>query len=222
MLKDKIIGSYHTLKYRTKVEAHEYLLDIEKSEENIVFKLNHAISGHFGSLGNEWVGECEFKESEIIFTTNEFIDWRYTFLEDERQDRVSSHNKSYIGKVNFQDSDIMINLQMETQSLILYKFDSKVRIYTAAITRQIIKNFNLDNEYGKFDEPGLYWRISNLIIKNLSINTNTQEVELICEYDLDTVKEEKRVNKMDEVEREHHIERYVFEKNSIKKFETVK
>ena len=69
--------------------------------------------------------------------------------------------------------------------------------------REIIKQFNLDNEYGKYDEPGKFWRISNLILKNLQENITSDELKLTCEYDLDTVKEEKRVINADEVEREH-------------------
>ena len=58
MKEEQLIGTYFTLKFRTKVEAHSYKLWLTQKDPNEVlkFKLLHTVSGHYGSLGSEWLG----------------------------------------------------------------------------------------------------------------------------------------------------------------------
>ena len=203
------------MKFRTKVQAREYTLEItDGSEENFEFKLKLTVSGHFGSLGNEWIGSCSIEDNRIMFKTREHVDWRYTFLDDERDDMVSDHNKTYTGEVFIEENDIKLVIAMETLTLYMHKVYGPINIYTHGFTREIIKNFNLD------DKPG--WKISNLIFRHLKEHPDTGEVELFCDYDLDALKEEKGVIKSDEIVREHHTDRIVFnDKHKIIKTENI-
>lgn len=224
MTAEFIIGTFYTMKYRTKVQAHEYFLEISKdSQKNYDFKLKLTVSGHFGSLGEEWIGSCRVENENLLFETREHIDWNFTFLDEERNEKTSKHNKTYTAEILREESDIKCILSMETITLIMYKSHESIKLQSYWFTQEIINYYHLDIEYGKYDDPGKFWRITNLVFRQLRENARTQEVEVICEYDLDTVKEEKRVVKADEVITVHHVDKVLFNhEHKIIKYEHLK
>ena len=95
------------------------------------------------------------------------------------------------------------NIDKEKLSLIVYW-----------ISHQIIDHYNLNKKNLEF-EPSRYWRISNLLLTSFNdINVDgNNAIEIMCEYDLELVKEEKRVIEDDEILGEHHIDKAIFDKN---------
>ena len=77
------------------------------------------------------------------------------------------------------------------------------------IVQIIRKTHDLDSK----TSVSRFWRISNLILKEYKETTfnGDKAHEVICEHDLDFVKEEKRVVNNDEFLREHHINKVIFD-----------
>ncbi|MBD3254171.1 MAG: hypothetical protein GF383_03720 [Candidatus Lokiarchaeota archaeon] len=187
-MSDQILGIFYVLEYRTKVEARTYTLDIfqeSQNEQNPLFELELIISGHFGSLGSTWNGTCILEKEIITFNTEKLIEWKHTFLEEEKYKSSSKIDKSYVGKILIRENDIFLNLSLKHITLKMSKLKIPLNEYTYKIVERIIYDLNLDTEYGKYNDSSKFWSISNLIYRNIKQSPDNQEIELICEYDLD-------------------------------------
>jgi hypothetical protein len=211
----ELVGSYYNFKYRTKRETHIYKLFIRQdSDGEFCFKLELTKSGNFGSVGSNWSGYCSSKDEKLVLEATQLIDWNYTFLDEERQEHVVGKKKTFFTNVNRQDNDIRLEICLETSEIVFYKTEPEIDKLAYKVMREIITHHNLDekvNEKG----PGIFWRISNLIFrcKRESRINDKIACEIICEYDLDIVKEEKRVINYDEVVRDHMKDKINFDEN---------
>ena len=96
----------------------------------------------------------------------------------------------------------------------LCKIELNIENVSLGIVKEILKHNKLDKKVDEA-EPGRFWRVSNLILKDSKkIKFNgTDAIETLCDYDLDLVIEEKRVVKDDEIMREHHVDKVIFDNN---------
>ena len=218
LIENELIGLYYVFTYRTKREAHEYSLEILK-EDN--FKLGRTISGNFGSVGQEWTGNYSIKDNALKLKCTQNIDWKYTFLDEERQDMIIHSQKTFNAKCFEKGNDIKIVLSLELGDIVLYRTIEDISQLTYWITREIIERYELDEKI-KNSEPGIYWRISNLIVRDYKMSEG-QLNEALCEFDLDIATEEKRVVDDPEFIREHHIDRVIYnEKLKVIKYEILR
>ncbi len=205
---EDISGHYYVLEYRTRRETHEYRLDVLYfSEGKAKFKYELTVSRKFGTVGNDWEGTCFLKNDQLILESNKYIDWSHTFLDEERQNIIYYISKKFSLEILRGDGQIKLKLPLELKNLILCKIDEKFEGVSFSIIQEIINRYNLKVKIIDAD-PGVFWRVSNLILrfnKNVIFN-GSEAFEIACENDLDTVKEEKRVVNYDEVIREHHAD----------------
>lgn len=223
MRMEQLYGHYYVLERRTRVEAHEYKLEISQGRDNQAhFKLELIKSGQFGSVGTDWTGLCFFQDFEIKFEFQQKNEWRYTFLNEEREDSVSNISKFYSSQIFVDGNNIQLTFYLETKELIMFKVEKDIERLTYWITREIQKLYDLESK-AKNTEKFRFWCISNLIVKDYQDDfIESETFEITCEYDLDLVKEEKRVIDDDEVIREHHIDRIVFNRDyRIIKYDTL-
>lgn len=203
MEKKEIIGYYYVFKYRTKQEAQVYKLHLFLGEvsNQLLFKLERNISGHFGSLGFDWFGSCTLNGDEISLNATKEIDWRFTFLDDERQDLVSECDKTWKGVFTWDNDDLKLDIDKDVLKLPMYKTIKDEHPFPYWLSRKIMETYQLDDIIEKNGEPGIYWRISDLIIKKYAeiSQEGEKQYEMICEFNLEIVKEEKRVVNFDEI-----------------------
>ena len=212
---EDLIGTYYVFTKRTRVESREYTLRISKAECDILLiALELAISGRFGSVGKDWNGFGTVKEDRLEFKCTEHVDWRYTFLDDERQDMISHRDDIYSAEIIKEGFDIILNLNLEVDRIILCKAKKQVSRMTYWISRNLISHYKLD-EQAEEVKPD-FWMISNLVLKSYKniLYEGKDIIEVIVEYDLDLVKEEKRVIDGDEIVREHHIDQAILDINN--------
>lgn len=202
-MNSEINGHYYLLEYRTKKEAHTFRLDIFKEDKQQKFKLQQTVSGHFGSVGNEWEGNCIERNGSYFLISEIWNDWRSTFLDEERQEKIFKDEREFKFEILTKNSDVALILHLETKRLILYKLKPKFERISPAFIDKIIKDENLEEMITQ-NEIGSFWRFSNLILRSPEEKDNGS-FSIICEYDLEKVKEEKRVIQGDEVSGEQKI-----------------
>jgi len=202
---EELLGTYHVFTKRTRVEARTYTLKITQStNDRFEISMELAISGNFGSLGEEWNGTGYLKENTLIFECHERIDWRYTFLDDERQDYVEKKKDTFTAEIINEGTNIILKLSKQVDTILLCKAHEKINAMTYWITREIIAHYELDVQ-AEIVKPQ-FWMISNLILKDYNDfeYEENDTIKVVVEYDLDLVKEEKRVIEGKEFVREHH------------------
>lgn len=204
-----IIGYYYVFKYRTKQQAQVYKLHLYlgNASNELVFKLERNISGNFGSVGVDWFGTCLLDGNEISLIASNEVDWRFTFLQDEREDIVSECNKTWKGVFTWDNDDLKLDIDKEVLKLPMYKTIKDEHPFPYWLSRKIMEAYELDDKIETIGQPGIYWRISDLIIKNYAeiSEEGEKQYEMSCEFNLEIVKEEKRVVNFDEVEGKRHI-----------------
>ena len=219
----ELIGTYFVLKYRTRIESHQYELKLFKGSDcNLLFSLELKTIGQFGSVGTEWEGECKLNNNLIEFIFNKKNDWRFTFLEDEMENCYKAISKHYIGQIYLNKKEIFIKISLEVFNLVLYKYDLELMDLIDEISRAIIRKFDLNNNKN-YNGIGKYWRIFNLILNgHQTVIVDGQDLfEPFCEHDIDSVMEEKRVVNCEDFERDHYSCKIIFnDKCEIIKFNT--
>jgi len=207
---EELLGTYHVFTKRTRVEARTYTLKISQgTNDRFDMSMELAISGNFGSLGEEWNGIGYLKEDKLIFECHERIDWRYTFLDDERQDYIEKRNDTFTAEIINEGTNTLLKLAMQVDTILLCKAHEKISAMTYWIAREIIAHYELDAKAEEIKPQ--FWMISNLILKDYKEieYEGNDSTEVVVEYDLDLVKEEKRVIDGDEIVREHHKDKAI-------------
>ncbi|MFX1393886.1 MAG: hypothetical protein ACFFAH_09960 [Promethearchaeota archaeon] len=216
--KKNLIGYYYLLDECTKQQAREYKLNIiQKSQIEILFKFNLKISGYFGSVGTIWKGICILRDNQIILKANLKSDWSNTAIQEEMEDKAFNTSLTYIADIIQEGNNLKLKINLETRKIILSKTIKNAEIISYWATREIIKLHKLNVKECE-EYPARFWRISNLIFKNhkaIEYKKN-DALEVFCEYNLDLVKEEKRVVNNDELIRASHIDKAILNTKDYK------
>jgi len=212
---ENLIGQYYILHESTKQQSREYKLKIIKeSEDEISFRFEVIITGYHGGIGTIWIGNCDFKKSAIFFEANLKQNWSISDDKGIQKEDSSRTTESFISEIIREGENIILRFHLETRAITLCKIEQNIENVSFAIVKEILKYHKLDIKVNEA-EPGRFWRVSNLILKDSKkIKFNeTDAIETLCDYDLDLVIEEKRVVKDDEIMREHHVDKVIFDNN---------
>lgn len=224
-LKD-LFGIYYVYDYRTKSHGQEYVLEIlETSKDKIKFIFHTLVSGNFGSSGIIWKGNCSLHDNQLSLEAFEKNDWRFTAVQEEKEENIQKTSHLFNFEIFKENNNIILVSVLYEKTIQLVRLNRNIdrnKLYSIVywIIQEIINRNELRGNTLEF-EPSRFWRISNLLLKSyneISINQK-DSIEIICEYDLEFVKEEKRVVENDEILAEHHVDRVVFnQKNKIIKY----
>ncbi len=218
---EEYIGRYYVFKTHTKVNAREYNLNItDLTKDEAKFSLELAMSGRYGSVGKTWEGECYLDNNTLILQCKQLYDWRYTFLDEEKDGQISYISNTYIGTFSKERKNIRLDLSFEVDKIFLYKIDRDEYNIAYWISRNILEHHKLEERVLEFD-PHRFWCISNLVFKEIHSN-EIDNLELLSEYDIEFRLEEKRVINADEIISEHHIDKVTLdEKGKILHYEFI-
>jgi hypothetical protein len=211
---ENLIGQYYILHESTKQQSREYKLQIIKeSEDKITFRFEVFITGYHGGIGTIWLGICDFKKGAIFFEANQKQNWSISEDGKIQKEDASRSKESFISEITREGENIILRFHLETRALSLCKIEPKIENVSIGVVKGILKHYKLDIKVDEA-EPGRFWRVSNLILKDSKKIDfeGTDAYETLCDYDLDLVIEEKRVVKDDEIIREHHIDKVIFNK----------
>lgn len=218
-LKD-LQGLYYVYDYRTRTHGQNYVLNIfPGTNDKTEFTLQTTVSGNFGSSGIIWKGNCRLNDNKLIFEAIEENDWRFTAVQEEKEENVYKIYKSFEVEIVKEDDIILLVMALYERTIKLIKLkkiidEEKLSSIVYWISHEIIEHYNLRKNNLEF-EPSRFWRISNLLLtcfNDVNVDGN-DAIEIVCEYDLELVKEEKRVIEDDEILGEHHIDKAIFDKN---------
>ena len=215
-----LLGLYYVYDYRTRTHGQDYILEIfPGTNDKMEFTLQTTVSGNFGSSGMIWKGNCILNKNLLILEAIEENDWSYTAVQEEKEENVYKISKSFKVEIFKENDKIILIMAFYERTVKLIKLTrnidkEKLSLIVYWISHQIIDHYNLNKKNLEF-EPSRYWRISNLLLTSFTdINVDGNDaIEIMCEYDLELVKEEKRVIEDDEVLGEHHIDKAIFDKN---------
>jgi hypothetical protein len=216
-----LIGIYYVYDYQTRSYGQEYILEIiATNEDKVEFVFIKKVRRKFGNSDITWQGICNMHDNKLTLET----------LENKNSNLTSSKgNNAFNFEILKEKNNIILKLVQYEKTINLAKLDKKIdknKVHSIAseIIRQIINQYKLLE--GDLDcEPERFWRISNLLIKSYNeIKINQKEVfEVKCEYDLELVKEEKRVVNNDEILAKNHLDKAIFHNNlQIIKYENIK
>jgi len=223
-LKD-LFGMYYVYDYRTKSHGQEYMLEIMATiKDKIEFIFQTTTSGDFGSSGIIWKGNCILQDNQLSLETFEKNDWNFTAIQEEKEENVQKISNLFNFKILKENDNIFLISVLYEKTIKLVRLNKNIdrnKLYSIVfwIIQEIINRNELRGDTLEF-EPSRFWRISNLLLKSYNeIKINEKDaIEIICEYDLEFVKEEKRVVENDEILAEHHVDRVIFNK----KFKIIK
>ncbi len=218
-LKD-LQGTYYIYDYRTRTHGQDYILEIfPGTNDETELMLQTTVSGNFGSSGIIWKGNCTLNNNQLIFEAIEENDWSFTAVQEEKEENVYNISKSFNFDIIKESDNILLILTSYERTITLIKLNKnivkdKLSSIIYWISQEIINLYNLRGNNLGF-EPSRFWRISNLLLTSFNdINVDgNNAIEIMCEYDLELVKEEKRVIEDDEILGEHHIDKAIFDKN---------
>jgi len=214
--KNDLIGQYYILEEFTNQQSREVKLELIQAPDNLIsFKFELINHGYFGSVGTTWEGECLMQNNQMTLKASIVKDWNITAVQKEREAQINDSNASYTIDIIRENTSHKLKLNLETRKIIMCKTIKNPEILANGITQEIIKIYKLE-EKGIELYPERFWRISSLIIsdeKQRDLKENN-EFEIICEYNIDFVKEEKRVINNDEIIREHHIGKVIYNNES--------
>ncbi len=88
----ELMGPYDMLAIKNKNCAFRYKMTIKTSAE---FSLEEIVSGQFGSTGTTWEGRVVPDQQGFVLRVEKNVDWSYTFLDEERSDRVTIVNNIF-------------------------------------------------------------------------------------------------------------------------------
>ncbi len=229
ILKD-LTGFYYVYDYRTKSHGQEYLLEIlETANDKIEFIFHNIVSGNLGSSGIIWKGSVTLRDHQLFLKALEKKDWRFTAIQEGKEENIQKVSHLFNFHILKNDSNIFLISDFYEKPIKLVKLNktiNKTQLYSIVywIVNEIIKLNELNSDSLEY-EPSRFWRISNLfLISYNEIKSNEQLViEIIFEYDLEFVKEEKRVIENDEILAEHRVDKVFFnEKFKIIKHDSLK
>jgi len=201
------------------------MLEIMAATNNkIEFIFQTTASGNFGSSGVMWKGNCTLQDKQLSLEAFEKNNWSFTAVQEEKEENVQKISNLFnFERLKENDNIFLISVLYEkTIKLVrLNKNIDRNKLYSIVfwIIQEIINRNELRGDTLEF-EPSRFWRISNLLLKSYNeIKINQKNaIEIICEYDLEFVKEEKRVVQNDEILEEHHVDKVIFNK----KFKIIK
>jgi hypothetical protein len=229
MIAQDFIGLYYIYDYRTRTHSQVYMLEIlALPEDKVEFILQTTVSGNFGSSGIIWKGNCKLKSNQLLLDAVEENDWQFTAVQIEKEEHITKISKTFKAEIIRENDCIVLNLTIYENPIKLVKINEnidkdKLSSIVFWITREIIDTYNLRAKNLEF-EPSRFWRISNLMLKSyneIKFEGNNA-IEISCEFDLDLVKEEKRVVDNDEIVRKHHVSKAIFsEKFKILNFKSL-
>lgn len=218
ILKD-LTGFYYVYDYRTKSHGQEYTLEIITTAKNkIEFIFHSIISGNFGNSGITWKGICSLNNYQLTLKAFEKNEWRFTAIQEEKEESIQKTFNLFNFEILKENDNIFLISVRYEKTIKLVRLNKNIdrnKLYSIVywIIQEIINRNKLREDPLEF-EPIRFWRISNLLLKSYKeIKINEKDTfEVICEYDLEYVKEEKRVVKNDEILRKHHIDKAIFNK----------
>jgi hypothetical protein len=202
-----LTGLYYVYDYQTKSYGQEYLLEIiTKNEDKAKFVFIKKVSSKFGSSDITWQGICKIQDNKLTLET----------LENKSLNLTSSGNNAFSLEILEEHNNIMLRLVQYEKTIKLARLDKKIdknKIHpiTSEIIREIINNNKLIENNLDY-EPERFWRISNLLIKSYDeIKINQQDaIEVEYVYNLEYVKEEKRVVENDEILAKYQSDKAIF------------
>ncbi len=212
-----LLGLYYVYDYRTRTHGQNYILEnFPGNNDETKFTLQTTVSGNFGSSGIIWKGNCRLKSNQLLLEAVEENDWQFTAVQIEKEERITKVSKTFKAEIIRENDCIALNLTLYENPIKLVKINKnidkdKLSSIVFWITREIIDTYNLRAKNLEF-EPSRFWRISNLMLKSyneIKFEGN-DAIEISCEFDLDLVKEEKRVVDNDEIVRKHHVSKAIF------------
>ncbi len=107
---NQLIGSYRQLVYSDEKQAEAYQLFIEKeTHPNKRFTLERVISGQFGSIGESWKGNYDLKGDILLLNVEVKEDWKFTFLEDEKEtERSNLISLTITSEIKHEDENVVL------------------------------------------------------------------------------------------------------------------
>ena len=214
------IGIYYVYDYRTKSHGQEYLLEImESAKDKLEFIFYTTASGNFGSSGIIWKGNVTLRDHQLYLKAFEKNEWRFTAIDEEKEENIQKIFHQFNFEILKESENIFLISVLYEKTIKLVRLNKSIdrnKLYSIVywIIQEIIDRNKLRGDSLEF-EPSRFWRISNLLVKtyNEIEMQESKTIEIICEYNLEYVKEEKRVVERDEILAEHHVDRAIFNKN---------
>ena len=213
----EISGYYYLFRYKTNKESHEYFLEIKKENQSRQnFKMTFKKTTQFGKIGSNWEGICEKNGNYVLFHINNAVDWRELFMERGREEFPSEFLKTIKASIKKENNQIKFDLFLETKTLTFSKTEAIIEQISPQIIDKLIEYHKLRKNKA-IQQAGVFWRISNLIFgKPNKLHNGNQIYQTFLEYDMDIVKEEKRVTNFDEYNRNHYSKTVIFSEKDHK------
>jgi len=227
---EDLLGIYYVYNSRTKSHGQEYILEfVDSTKDKIKFIFQTIVSGNFGSSGIIWKGNCRLQNNQLYLNAVEKNDWSFTALQEEKEENIQKTSNLFNFEILKDNNNLFLISVLYEKTIKLHKLNKNIdknNLYSIAfgIIHEIMNRNELRKDPLEF-EPSRFWRISNLLLKSYNeIKINEKDAfEIICEYDLEYVKEEKRVVENDEILAEHHVDKVIFnQKNKIMRYKTAK
>ncbi|MBD3254552.1 MAG: hypothetical protein GF383_05640 [Candidatus Lokiarchaeota archaeon] len=220
----ELIGHYYGLEYFTKKVSREYRFDIYANGNSILeCELELIKRESYGRVGKKWRGSCVIDSGKLKFEYDKEIQLSDTIADHSVQETKSKEKKIIVFNIINGKDFIGLNLNLELKEIPLIKLKREIEESVSMIIKNIVDHHQIEKVISE-GKPGIFWRISNLTLKStvLDLNPQVNQIQLVCEYDLDIVKEEKRVIDFDEVKRTHHKAELVIDKskNAILEFKS--
>jgi hypothetical protein len=197
-------------------------------KDKIEFIFQTTTSGDFGSSGIIWKGNCILQDNQLSLEAFEKNDWSFTAVQEEKEENFQKISNLFNFEILKENDNIFLISVLYEKTIKLVRLNKNIdrnKLYSIVfwIIQEIMNRNELRGDTLEF-EPSRFWRISNLLLKSYNeIKINEKDaIEIICEYDLEFVKEEKRVVEDDEILAEHHVDKVIFnEKFKIFKYENL-
>jgi hypothetical protein len=190
---------------------------LDSANDKIEFIFHTTAIGNFGSSGVIWKGDCSLHNNQLSLKVLEKNDWRFTAVQEEKEENIQKLSRLFNFEILKENDNIfLVSVWYEKTIKLarLYMNIDRNRLYSIVywIIQEIINQNKLKEGPLEF-EPSRFWRISNLLLKSYNeININEKNaIEILFEYDLEFVKEEKRVIENDEIHAEHYLDKAIFD-----------
>ena len=144
-----LLGLYYVYDYRTRTHSQNYILEIFTASNNkIEFILQMTASGNFGSTGIIWKGTCTLKNNHLILEAIEENDWRFTAVQEEKEENIYKTYKSFEVEVVKESDNIILIMALYERTIKLIKLNKnidkeKLSSIVYWISHEIIEHYNL-------------------------------------------------------------------------------